>query len=94
MSVPCKLNYNNQTFNLVATFHKHIVYYETDLLPNKNNSTMTPKFEITSLETLKNDIHYSMLMPKKSCLSGNPTLPIGTGLRLFLRKYRFFGVAV
>ena len=63
MSVPWELNYNNQTFNLVATIYKHIVYYETDLLPNENISTMTPKFERTShtLETLKSELHYIRL---------------------------------
>jgi len=63
LSVPWKLNYNNQIFNLVATLHNHVVYYETIILPNENISTMTQKLDTPghTLETLKSNLHFIML---------------------------------
>ena len=38
--------------------------------------------------------HYYILRPKKSCVSGNPTLPIGTGRPYTFSKIPFLSVGV
>ena len=63
LSVPWTMRFNNETFELSAKLHKHVIYFESDVLPLNNITTLAPGIGDTVLTVgqLKENAHHFML---------------------------------